>query len=227
MAMVTLTLQQAIELTREIMNAVSSGQWSDPTLRTWVGLAHWAEWADILGVNNAYYMQTITTSQNSSGQVAMSALSTGSGNTGKYWYRILDVADSAGQFHYRNARYRQYPNPQVNVGPYIWYPFGRNLQLSPIANGQSMAITVNYRPPRADALASLSDTIDFPDGYAEVIPWRAAKLALVKGGSETQAAIDTWGVGKELHDRMLQDLGRESTWPIVADSFDSPEDWGG
>lgn len=229
----SMTVQQAIDQTRDIMNATGSTQWSDTIIKTWVGVAHWAEWADLLSTNNQFRMQTVNVSQDANGQFPLSSLNTGSGDTARFWFRILSVAqpttaqNNQFQFFYRQAPYRQFPNPQPNTSlPYIWYQFGLQMQVMPVQQGQQMAITTNYRPPRADNLLSLSSVIDFPDGYENVIPWRAAILALNKGGSESQAGSALNMQYQILHDAMLQDLGRAAVWPIIADSFDDPTDWG-
>jgi hypothetical protein len=228
-----LTVQQAIDLTREVMNAVGSAQWSDAILKRWVGIAHWKEWADLLNVNNGYNMQQVNVSQDSNGRIPLSDLNDGGGNSEQFWYRVLSVAQpgtSGGQvqYFYRQAKYRQFPNPQPNTSlPYVWYRFGDQMQVLPVASGQSMTITTNWRPTRADNLLTLVDEISFPNGYEDLIPWRAAVLALTKGGSEVQAAADINAIYTTMHDEMLLDLGRESVWPIVAEAFDLPEDWAG
>lgn len=229
-----LTGTQAIAMTRDIMNATGSSQWSDATLLTWVGVAHWREYANLLNANRFYKMNQIATlSQNSSGQIPFSSLSTGTGDTKKFLYRVITVAQNANsaaqnQFYYRQASYDQFPNPQPNTSlPYVWYRLGDQLQVLPVASGQLMQITVNWRPQRADRLSDPGVAIDFPDGYEELLPWRAAWLALTKGGSEVQAADDINRVAQGLTDVMLEDLGRDSTWPTIARSFDDPSDYGG
>jgi len=229
-----MTVAEMLEMTRNVMNAAGSTQWSDTNeLEPWLGVAHWAEWADLLNTNNALLMQTVTVTQDANGQFDLSSLNTGSGNTAKYWYRILAVASpstSAGvlSFYYRESRFQDFPNPQPNTSlPYVWYRFGSKIQILPIAAGQSMSVTVNYRPPRADQLASNSDTVEFPEGYEKIVPWRAASMALLKGGNETQASRDITAQWQAMHDAMLLDLGRQSTWPITARSFDTPDMWGG
>ena len=67
--------------------------------------------------------------------------------------------------------------------------------------------------------------VDFPAGYEELIAWWAASSALVKGGSETPAAKDIRNTATEMRDNFLQEQGRQGTWPIVAGSFDLPEDY--
>lgn len=227
------TVQQLIDLTRENMNAVDSTQWSDTILKTWVGVAHWREWANLLNANRFYRMQQVTLAQDANGQMPFASLNAGSGDTTKYWYRVITVSQpgspsSQVQFYYQQASYDQFPNPQPNTSlPYVWYRFGDQLQVLPVASGQGMTITTNWRPTRADRLLSLSSVVDFPDGYEELIGWSAAWLALTKGGSEVQAAGDINAVAETLRTTMLEDLGRESTWPIIARAFDDASDWGG
>lgn len=230
------TVQDLIDQTREIMNATSSTQWSDTTLRSWCSMAMWQLWANILNANRYWKMQQVSVAQDSSGRIALSSLNTGSGDSKKYLYRILTVANpqvasgassAAVQFFYRQSRYEDFPNPQPNTSlPYIWYQIGAEIQIMPIAAGQTMTITTNYRPPNCNQLAGTSSTVDFPDGYEALIPWRACQLALLKGGSETRAALDLQRKADEMENQMLMDLGRLGKWPTVAESFDLPADWG-
>lgn len=228
----TMTLQEATDTTREVMNAVGSGQWSDLILRRWVGVAHHAEYADLLNANRFYTSQQVIVAQDANGQVPVVNLSTGYGDSAQRFYRMLSVSQNAGntatvQFFYRQSSYEQFPNPQPNTSlPYVWYRMGDNIQILPVASGQQIVFTTNWRPTRADKLASPQSTITFPDDYEDLIPWRAAAMALAKGGSEVDAAKSVLDVYQPLHDSMMLDLGREGTWPIVARAFDQAEDWG-
>ncbi len=231
------TVQELIDQTREIMNATNSTQWSDATLRSWCGMSHWQLWANILNANRYWKFQQVGLTQDSSGLLNISGLNVGSGDSKTYFYRVLSVANpqvasgassAAVQFFYRQARYEDFPNPQPNTSlPYIWYQRGAQLQIMPIAAGQLMTITTNYRPPNPSQLATVNSTVDFPDGYEALIPWRACQLALLKGGSETQAARDLKRMADDMEAQMLMDLGRISKWPIVAEAFDDASAWGG
>lgn len=233
----SMTVDQAVAMTREIMNATSSTQWSDAILTSWCGLSHWQLWANILNTNRYWKFQQVSVTQDSNGQIDTADLNTGSGDTKQYWYRILSVAQpqvaggaspAAVQFFYRQARYEDWPNPQPNTSlPYIWYQRGAQLQIMPVAAGTNMTITTNYRPPSVSMLATGSSVIDFPDGYEALIPWRACQMALLKGGSETRAALDIKQKADDMEHQMLQDLGRISRWPMVAESFDLPSEWAG
>lgn len=226
-------VDQAVAECREIMSATGSNQWSDAILKSWCGIAQWKLQADLLNINNVFYSQSVTVSQDSNGQFTVASLTTGSADAKKYFYRILSVAlpaTSGGvyQYFYRQSRYQDFPTPQPNTSlPYVWYRLGSQIQILPVSSGHSMAIQVNYRPPRVDALSGGSIAIDFPEGYEDLIPWYAASLALVKGGTETQAAKDIAAQTQVMTDNFLQDLGRQGTWPIVAQSFDTADMWGG
>lgn len=223
-----------VSITRDNMNAVGSDQWSDATLLRWLGVAHWTEWANLLNANNAYSMQQVSCTQDANGQIAVSALTTGSGDSTKNFYRILTVAQPASaqaqiQFFYKEVRFKQYPNPQPNTSlPYVWYRFGANLQILPVAAGQVMTVTTNYRPQRLDYLtAATTVAVDFPSGYEDLLPMTATAMALRKGGSEADSASVWAQQADEYRHQMLLDLARQGVEPFIVGSLDSPDDWGG
>lgn len=229
----TMTQAQLLAATKDQMNATGSTQWSDSTLLSWLDLAFWQEWANILNANNVFYSQSVTVTLDANGQFALSALTTGSGDTTKNFYRILTLAQPVGgtqpQLFYRQASYKEYPNPQPNQGVYLsglWYRIGTQIQVMPVASGQQMACQVNYRPPRPSQLSAPSIAVDFPDGYEMLLVYDAAMNALQKGGSETQAAQIFRAQGDQIRAMMLMDVGRQGTWPIMGQAFDSPSDWG-
>ena len=229
-----MTQAQLLAALTDEMNATGSSQWSSATLLSWLDLAFWQEWANILNANNVYYSQSVTVTQDSNGQFAISALTTGSGDTQKNFYRILSLAQPQGgnqpQLFYRQTRYQDYPNPQPNQGTYLsglWYRIGTQIQVMPVANGQTMSVQVNYRPPRVDQLATGASVVDFPDGYEMLLVHVAASYALTKGGSEVEAAQAIQAKADQIRSMMLLDLARQGTWPIVATAFDTPDQWGG
>lgn len=227
-----MTRAQLTALTREVMQATGSSQWSDATLQSWLGLAHWQEYGNILNVINSWQMQAVNVTQDADGRFAVSALSTGTGDTAKNFYRILALAQPATtggvyQFFYQQSQFKMYPNPQPNTAmPYVWYRYGQYIQVLPVQNGVGLTVTVNYRPPRVDQLSADSIAVDFPDGYETLLAWRAAGLALRKGGTEAEAAFVMDQTAKEIREEMLMDLGRTGTTPIIAGAFDDISDWG-
>lgn len=228
----SMTRAQLTAQTRQIMNAVSSGQWTDAELQAWLGLAHWQEYANIINAINSYTLQAILVTQDVNGQFPISSLSTGSGDTAKNFYRILALAQPASsqgqiQFFYQQTKFQMYPNPQPNTAmPYVWYRFGSYIQVLPVQNGIQMTCTVNYRPPRVDQLSADTVAVDFPDGYETLLAWRAAGMALRKGGSEVPAALEMENMADMIRAEMLLDLGRMGTQAIIAGAFDDPADWG-
>lgn len=229
-----MTQAQLLAATRDQMNATGSPQWSDSTLLSWLGLAHWQEWANLLNANNVYYSQNITVTQDVNGQFPIANLTTGSGDAQKNFYRILTLAQPTSvtqpQLFYRNTRYQDYPNPQPNQQTYLsglWYRLGTQIQVMPVQNGQTMAVQVNYRPPRVDQLSGSGVTVDFPDGYEMLLVLMAGVFALQKGGNEAQAAAVLKATADMVRAQMMMDLGRQTTWPIVATAFDRTEDWAG
>lgn len=230
----SMTQAQLAAATRDVMDAVSSVVWSDATVLTWLGLASWQEYANILNANNTFYSQSITTlTQDSNGQVAISGLTTGTTDSVKNFYRVLSLAQpttaaGAAAFYYRQSNYKSFPNPQPNTSlPYVWYRLGTKIQVLPIVSGQALTFQVNFRPPRVDQLSASSITVDFPDGYETLLAFDAAALGLLKGANEADAAKQLKAQASEIRHAMLQDIGREGTWPIVMQSFDLAEDWAG
>lgn len=227
------TVQNAVDLTREVMNATGSGQWTDATLTTWCSQAHWQLWANLLSTNRYLKMQQATVTQDSSGRFTLDSLNMGAADLLTIAFRILTIAQPAGSTsqvlgYYKKSSYEEFPNPQSSMAlPYVWYRFGAYIQLLPIASGQSAVVTYTVRPCPISLLAGPSSNIDFPTAYEPLIAWRAAQFGLVKGGSETQAARDIKATADAMESAMLQDLGRESRWPIVAEAFDSAQDWAG
>ena len=230
----SMTQAQLLAALTDEMNATGSSQWSPATLLSWLDLAFWQEWANILNANNVYYSQSVTVTLDSNGQFAISALTNGSADAVKNFYRVLSLAQPQGGnqpcLFYRQTRYQDYPNPQPNQGTYLsglWYRLGQQIQVMPVQSGLQLSVQVNYRPPRPSQLSGSSVVVDFPDGYEMLLVFVAAMYALNKGGSETEAAGTMSVMATNIRAMMLMDLARQGTWPIVATAFDSPQDWGG
>ena len=230
----SMTQAQMVTALYDEMNATGSNQWSNAVLLSWLDIAFWLEWANLLNANNVYYSQNVTVTQDSNGQFDISSLTNGTGNSVKNFYRVLTLCQPVGgaqpQLFYRQTRYQDYPNPQPNQGTYLsglWYRIGTKIQVMPVASGQQMAVQVNYRPPRPSQLLASSDLVDFPDGYEMLLVFVAGMYALRKGGSEATAASIFKQTADDIRAMMLLDLGRQGTWPIVSTSFDQSQDWGG
>jgi hypothetical protein len=227
-----MTRTELIAFTREVADMVDSPRWSDDSISVLLGLAQWQEIAGLLNANRMYYINTLTPTQDSSGQFDVADLTSGSGNSVKNFYRVLTMAQpntgaGTAQLYYREASFEEYPNPQPSTSlPYVWYRFGDTIQILPAVDGQQMSVVVNYRPCRVDLLAADSDDVPFPNGYETILAYCAGARMLDKGGAESGAANALLSNAEDIRQGMLMDLGRSSTMPTIARAFDSRLDWG-
>lgn len=228
-----MTREELRDFTREVADAVDSPRWSDSGIDALLGLAQWTEQGKLLNANNQFYINTVTTTQDSSGQFTVASLTTGSGNTTKHFYRVLlmsqpNNAAATAQLYYREVPMVLYPNPQPSTSlPYVWYRIGANIQILPAVSGQQMSVVCNYRTVPVDQLNDDSDDVQFPEGYEKLLGYVAGAMMLDKGGAEAGAANVLLATAESIRSDMLLDLGRMGMRPIIAQSMDSPADWGG
>lgn len=228
----TMTREDLRDFTREVADMVDSPRWSDTNVDALLGLAQWTEQSGLLNANRQFYLQKVDVTQDDDGRFAIADLTTGSGNDTKHFYRILTVAQpnnsaATAQLYYRETNYESYPNPQPSTSlPYVWYRYGQEIQIIPQCGGQAMSITVNYRTVPVDQLADDGDDVQFPEGYEKLLAYVAGASMLDKGGAEAGAANVLLANAESIRQAMLLDLGRVGTMPIIARSFDNPQDWG-
>ena len=70
-------------------------------------------------------------------------------------------------------------------------------------------------------------TVEYPDGYELILAYMAAKQMLLMGGTEGQYGAQLEAQAKQLRDRLLMDVRRLGTRPVIAQAMDSPSMWGG
>lgn len=225
-------------MARELADAVDSPRWSDPTIQGFLGLAQWTELGKLLNANNQYYINggagELTVTQDANGQFNWSDFTTGTGDDVKNVYRVLTLSQpagsaqgSSGPLYYKEVPYVRFPNPQPSTSlPYVWYRIGSKVQILPAVSGQILSAVVNYRPCRVENLASDDSNVPFPDGYETMLAYLAGAMMLDKGGAESAAANALLANAESIRDDMRMDLGRMSIQPIIAQSFDNPQDWG-
>lgn len=227
------TREELRDLTRELADAVDSPRWSDASIDKMLGIAQWTEQAGLLNANRMMYVQSVDVTQDSEGKFAIADLTTGSGNSTKHFYRVLTMAQpnnasATAQLYYREATYEEYPNPQPSTSlPYVWYQFGDDIQILPACSGLSMRVVCNYRTVPVDQLDDDADDVLFPTGYESLLAYVAGAMMLDKGGQEAGAANVLLANAEWIRQAMLMDLGRRSTMPTVARSFDDRLAWGG
>ncbi len=224
----SLTRTALEDLTRQLADAVDDPRWPQSVVLSILGQVHLQEWRDLLNASNTrrYALRTVTTDAN--GRFAKTALDSGSGDSAETHYRILSV--SVGQFFYQQSIYQDYPQPFQNMGgtlPNVWYEMGDEIQLVPVAQGTAVSVAVNHTPARVDQLAGDASIVVYPDGYELILAYMGAKQMLLKGGAEGQYAAQLEVQAKQLRDRLLMDVRRLGTRPIIMGAMDSPAMWGG
>lgn len=188
------------------------------------------EWRRILNANAYYKSQTVQPTADSEGKFALADLTTGTGDTLKRLYRInAAVLNNA---VYQEVDPRDYIiAPVFNVGWKIWYRRGDYIYVIPVEPNKVLSNTdgfaVSYIPQRIDNLSSDSASVDFPDGYEEIICLEAAAFLLAKGGAETKTTAEFRVMAESLRQDMLSDVARLSNRPISMKFPDFSFDWGG
>lgn len=225
----TMTVQQYVSNTREMMDAASSARWTDAFITQVLGYIHSQEWSSLLNANPYTRFSQLTPTTDSAGCFTLDSLNSGSGDTKKYWYRLLALTD--GTAVYRETQFITVPlATTANYGqPYqrMYYLAGDNYQVLPVTANLSLTATVNWTPPRIDQLASQLSVVDFPDGHESIVWNLAGADLLTKGGAEVQAADALRQIAAAQRDQMYQDLSRRSARPLFMGYGDTGADWGG
>lgn len=225
-------------MARELADAVDSPRWSDANIQRLLGFHQWIELGKLLNANNQYYVNgtanDLTVTQDENGQFNWSDFTTGTGDSVKTVYRVITLGQpsggadgTSGPLYYSWVPFIRYPNPQPSTSlPYVWTRIGSKVQILPAVDGQQLVAVVNYRPCRVEDLAADSSDVPFPDGYELLLPYLAGAAMLDKGGAEAGAANVLLANAEAIRSDMMLDLGRMSTQPVIAQSFDNPTDWG-
>lgn len=207
-----------------------TGRWTPALILSVAGIVHNTEWSAILNANQYYNFATVSVTTDSSGRVAISSLSTGSGDSAHTFYRIL-TGPTDGNILWRETDLRYVPlGTQTNYQnpyEYLYYLTGSYFQLLPVQSGLALTVDVNWTPTSIADLASDSSTLNFPAGNEWLLVWVTAATLLTKGGAESQAASDLFSLADGARKSMLGDIGRRTTRPNSALFSDSPQAWGG
>jgi hypothetical protein len=161
--------------------------------------------------------------------VALSSLSSGSGDAEQNWYRIVSVSD--GNVLYRETRFQDAPLATTsNYMPTYarqYYLVGDVLQILPVASGLSLYVAVNYKPTAILDLASDSSTVDFPENNHLILVSEAASQLLLKGGAEAGSASNFKKLAADDREVMLDDIRRRTINPTRMAYPDQAYDWAG
>ena len=228
------TRAQLVSDTREFMDAVgpsgqASGRWSDSLIKTVLNSVFDAEW-DLLLDSAPYYtfaQRQVTTDAN--GQVALSALNSGSGDSQQNFRRAISVSD--GNVLYSETRFQDVPlattTNYLPTYPRMYYQAGTVFQILPVSAGVALYIACNWKPTALLDLASDSSTVEYPDNSHLILVYAAAAQLLRKGGSEATEANVLSRMADEERSTMLDNLRRRTTNPTRLAYPDLKYEWGG
>lgn len=221
----TMPRSTLMTLVDEVADVVGSPRWGTTLKRQLLGEVHWREWRDLLNVNRHLRMATRTTTTNGDGAILKSALTTGAGDNTEVFYRVLTMYQ--GNLFYQPSTYEEYPiSPDAVNLPQVWYEFGDAIQLIPAAQGNTVSVTVNHLPQRADLLASDASDVVFPDGYDLLLAYETSASLFMKGAAETPAAAEMRQMATVLRERLHQDVARLTVRPTRMGAADDRFDWG-
>lgn len=191
-----------------------------------IGIVMDKEWKRILNANAFYRVSRLAPVSDSDGYYALADFSSGTGDSTQRLYRIIAITiDNVVYEQTQLSRYVLAPTTTVATPMYLWYIEGTKIAALPKQTLKEASVVVNWIPPRQDQLSGDSVTVDFPNGYENVLVWASAAQLLNKGGAESDAASILAAQAEELREDMLQDLARQSIKPITMQFNDMNYDW--
>lgn len=226
--MAIITPATLIAETREYMDAVNSGRWSDNLIETVLTAVFESEWSNILNAAPYYRFGKRTVTTDADGKFSLSDLDVNSGDTSERWYRILSVTD--GNYLYQQTRFQDVPLATtanyLPSHPKLFYIAGNDVQILPVASGVEMTVYVNHKPQAiSDLLDNGTSVVEFPQFSHLILVWEAAAQLLLKGGAETSAAVDLKQLARQERESLLDDIRRRTINPTLMAYPDQKSDW--
>ena len=219
------------------MDAVSATRWNETSGVTGeidqvMGHVFRKEWKRILNANRQFRVRRAQPTTDTSGRVTFTVLGASlSSDTEKNAYRIIQVMKDG--CVYKETPPEQGWMDEINdTNVRTWFREGDKIAFLPVEvstawTGTSDGIWVSWIPTGIEALSTDAVTVDFPDGYEEIVALESAALLLTKGGAETGVAREFKVMAEELRQDMLQDVARTSTRPQRMRYEDDPAVWAG
>lgn len=232
--MAALTINQLITQTRRLMDAVDSDRWSDEEIADTLSYVYDAEWSRLLQAAPYYRFQSIAATTASDGTFPLSALSTGSGNNEKNFFRILSVND--GTVEYAETRYQDVP--LATTSPYLpylrkfFYLAGTNYQVLPTGT-TTLNVVVNYKPTALRDYVDVGATdkwdipVDWEPNNEMILIYEAAARSLMKGGEAMTTANSFLQMANAERADFLDDIRRRTINPTRMAYSDMASDWSG
>jgi hypothetical protein len=224
-----LTREQLTDLTREWADAVDSTRWSDTFIQRVLNAVYDDEWSNILNAAPYYTFGLRTANTDANGQVAFTALGSGTGDAAQTIYRVLSVTD--GNYVFSETRFQDVPLATTSTYlpsyPRLYYVIAQSLQVLPVSVGQTLTIGTNWKPTEILDLASDSSTVNLPTGMEQVVAMVAAAKILNKGGAESTASRTLMQQADDDRATVLDDLRRRTINPTLMAYPDSNAIWAG
>lgn len=229
-----ITRAQLVNDTREFMDAIgpsgqASGRWSDSLIKTVLNQTFDSEWDLLLDAvpDYTFALRQVTTDAN--GQVALSSLNSGTGDSQQNFRRILSVSD--GNVLYAQTRFQDVPlattTNYLPTYPRLYYIAGDYVQLLPVSGGVGLYIGVNHKPTALLDLVSDSSIVVYPENNHLVLVYAGAAQLLRKGGSESSEAQVLAKMADEERATVLDTLRRRTINPTRMAYPDLKYEWGG
>lgn len=221
------TRAQLVTLTEESLDAVSSSRWGSTLKLQTLSLVHARGWRRILNAHRATRWASRSVTTDSNGRVALSDLSSGSGDSQERLYKVLAVAN--GQRRYRLGEFMDDPMALVRstsqMADLAWRQ-GDYLQMQPATEGDTLTVWVNHLPTPISELSADSVAVTWPTDYEPILAFEAAAILAAKGGAETDVSQTMTSLAADLWNDLLADLSRWHTDPLYVQASDSPHEWG-
>ncbi|MGP1666028.1 MAG: hypothetical protein ACTS5I_09000, partial [Rhodanobacter sp.] len=120
---------------RHLADAENDTRWPNARIDAALDMVFRREWSNLLNANPYLRWAVRTPTPNSDGRIAITDLSSGSGDTAETFYRIIDVA--RGTRRYSQVQFRDAPlAASLEIAEAwsdgTWYRIGNQLQLIPV-----------------------------------------------------------------------------------------------
>lgn len=190
-----------------------------------LGMVHAREWKKILGAAPYYQVAQYTPTTDGNGNILLSQLTAGSGDTLQQLYRVLSVWFNNTRYEYVEAR-NWMQSVIVPVNNWIWYRNGNQITVPYVPNTIAQGVFCNWYPQRFDQLATDNSVVSLPIDYDDVFNYEGAAALFMKGSAESASAAELRAYADSMRQDLLADLARISTDPATIQYGDSPLEWG-
>jgi hypothetical protein len=174
------------------------------------------EWGRLLNANRHYRTNKVQPISDANGRIPVSAFSTGTGDSAKNFYRILTFVRN--NYQYKMGTVEEWALGEgTGVAPRVYVYEGQTVLFLPketnfdfSTDPKGSFIWVNWRPARVDQLSGDGVSVDFPDGYEQLLALETAAMLLTKGGAEVDTTAQFRVLAEQMRADMLQDVARST-----------------